>query len=1131
MTAIPTPPETKPPAESPSTTPRTPTPRPWLEAVETTARLVARIDEAEAVLRRQWLDRVEGELLTPLRKAARTAAEEHRRLTDATAFEAADRAGAAEVWARLETYRQAATERVLAPVYERLTSLVPGRTLGDTFLEMLDALAARSGDAPERITLPEPPDLFAPAPGDPLSTRIKKASFRLRRRLFHARLRFANTVRRLFRRPLRPLPPHGYSLPLRMLFDYHLRYRLPLRYVPAHEAAQQAAAQAVARLEDAFTAWKDALLDAELALDRPRLRHPVALRWPAFAAPEATSEAPPSPASDDDASAPTPQADAAAHARRAALALQDALDAVADLPPIDAPFDEERIRIAAQLLALDIRYAGPPLFDLDRRALPPPERLPAARVEARQRTWTAWHTQARNRLRLDRRMMTLRTELLDLETTLLRKTADATLAPVFDKFSRMLEHLRETRERADRACAAASGDPDRLAATLGDLHVTLTARLDDALRDLPGLVSSDQALARPGRETWTEILRLLATLPAALTIHPPQPDGQTRIDPERRAFELKLRDLALNTLTVPLPERLKPSADPFRRKVIHVWAETEQALHIVQYNLNAALEELSAPHPHPGEAETPGEEQAPHDPAAAAYELTTGGLTRAAGLLSGLARSLREPWETFESDVVRVFSEDWSALHRQVRARGAMAEQWMGVRVQLKRRTAALRRKLDAGLERIGDRLRRLFRLGRRRAQQLIRQGQSAVGVSDEDADAVLQTLDALGSVEALQKRLPLVYRRLFSFEPLTEPLLLENRTRDLVRVRRHFERWREGRQSDALIFTALPGAGRTSFLNAVRAAALKDVDVRALSFHERIMDETALAGLLAGALDVVLDAPPSLAALEAALTRAARPDPPRACLLDNLEEVMLRTPEGMALIERLLITFSRTDTHVYWLAGINAYAWHLLNKTLPAATGLTSVQALTRMDAAALEALILSRHRRSGMPLRFEAPPALPALKRPRLGRAKTNEELQATYRQNYFNRLFRLSGQNIRLALFYWLRSADFEADDDALVIHPVKPLNFSFFNAYDLPRAFTLNAFLRHGTLTPEEHNRIFRLSEEEGALLLEALLNQRIILPLRNAPNESGGIRPEVRYHLHPLLLHPLTEFLRNRHIVY
>ncbi|GEM_PF-1084417 len=1124
MTANPTPPVAEPTATSPSTTPRTPTPRPWLEAAETTARLVERLDAAEAELRRQWIERVEGELLTPLRKAVRAAAEEHRRLVEAAAFETEPAADVEEAWARLETYRQAVTERVLTPVYERLTTLAPGRTLGETFQEMLEALAARSAEAPEWITLPEPPDLFAPAPGDPPATRLKKASFRLRRRLSHARLRGANTLRRLFRRPLRPLPPHGHSLPLRMLFEYHLRYRLPLRYVPAHEAAQQAAAQAVARLEDAFTAWKDALFDAELVLDRPRLRHPVALRWPAFLRPEDTAED----AAEDAAETPASN-DVFAHTPPAEGALQHALDAVADLPPLEAPFDEERIRYAAQLLALDIRYAGPPLFDLDRRALPPPERLPAARVQARQRVWAAWHAQARNRLRLDRRMMTLRTELLDLETTFLRETAAATLAPVFDTFGRMLDDLHETRARADEACNAASGEPDRLAERLGDLHAVITARLDEALRNLPGLVSSDQALARPGQETWAEILRLLSALPATLTIHPPQPDGQTRIDPERRAFDLKLRDLALNTLTVPLPERLRPAADPFRRKVVHVWAETEQALHIVQYNLNAALEELAEPHA--DRAETSGEPERPHDPEAAACELTTGGLTRAAQLLTGLARSLREPWETFESNVVRVFSEDWAALHRQVRARGAMAEQWMGIRAQLKRRTASLRRMLDAGLERVGDRLRRLFRLGRRRAQELIRQGQSAVGVSDEDADAALQTLDALNSVEALQQRLPLIYRRLFSFEPLTEPSLLENRTRDLVRVRRHFERWREGRQSNALIFTALPGAGRTSFLNAVRAAALENVDARLLSLHERIMDETALAGRLAGALDVALDAPPSLAALEAALAQTPRPDPPRACLLDNLEELMLRAPDGLALIERLLLTFSRTDAHVYWLAGINAYAWRLLQQTLPAAADLTSVQALPPIDASALETLILSRHRRSGMPLRFEAPPGLPTLQRPRLRRGKTEEELQATYRQHYFNRLFRLSGQNIRLALFYWLRSADFEAHDDALVIHPIKPLDFSFFNAFDLARAFTLNAFLRHGTLSLEEHNRIFRLAEEEGAQLLEALLNQRIIQPLRSAPDAPGGVPPEARCRLHPLLLHPLTEFLRNRHIVY
>ncbi|MGI9174092.1 MAG: hypothetical protein ACR2GR_02075 [Rhodothermales bacterium] len=154
----------------------------------------------------------------------------------------------------------------------------------------------------------------------------------------------------------------------------------------------------------------------------------------------------------------------------------------------------------------------------------------------------------------------------------------------------------------------------------------------------------------------------------------------------------------------------------------------------------------------------------------------------------------------------------------------------------------------------------------------------------------------------------------------------------------------------------------------------------------------------------------------------------------------------------------------------------------------------------------------------------------RQRLRAAKTPEARQAVLQSDYFDRLYRLTGQNVMLALFYWLRSSDF-GEDGVLQVHPVQPLSFAFLSHFDLSRAFTLKALLHHNTLTLDEHNRIFRMEDEESIFILESLLNLRMIeLVPGGAQADQDRIHPGARYRLNPLLLHPVTEYLRTQHIV-
>jgi hypothetical protein len=125
--------------------------------------------------------------------------------------------------------------------------------------------------------------------------------------------------------------------------------------------------------------------------------------------------------------------------------------------------------------------------------------------------------------------------------------------------------------------------------------------------------------------------------------------------------------------------------------------------------------------------------------------------------------------------------------------------------------------------------------------------------------------------------------------------------------------------------------------------------------------------------------------------------------------------------------------------------------------------------------------------------------------------------------------------LAMFYWLRSADFAAAEETLTIEPIDALSFRFLDAFDLPRTFTLKALVIHNTLSLDEHARIFRMNEEQSTIQLESLLTLRLIEPASpegktDGRPAHGHVVPGQRYRLRRLILHPVIRHLRDRNLV-
>jgi hypothetical protein len=347
------------------------------------------------------------------------------------------------------------------------------------------------------------------------------------------------------------------------------------------------------------------------------------------------------------------------------------------------------------------------------------------------------------------------------------------------------------------------------------IQTSILEQLTTALRDLPTAVASKEVLAEPGRSEWEQLVELMKDLPDRVSVHLCEPKIDQPIDPRAGVLAIDLREIAEDAMAPPWPEQLKEHTKPLQMRVVQVWSDAEQVRDIVQYNLGSAVDELE-------NAIASGSD--PEELTAAietARELAPDGTRRSVVTLNELVQSLAEPWHALSNRAFGAIHEDWEDLLKHIQADQVLTARWVQVQTRIARLIERQIRSLQHLTTRAVARLGSWVSIVYRRTMQLIRRGQSAVGVSEPDQAEPVHTLDAIVGIDELLKTRPLVYRRLFSFAPVEDASLLEGRARDLVRARKHFFAWRDTQAPGVVILPAPLGSGRTSFLNVVQSKVL----------------------------------------------------------------------------------------------------------------------------------------------------------------------------------------------------------------------------------------------------------------------------------------------------------------------
>ena len=725
--------------------------------------------------------------------------------------------------------------------------------------------------------------------------------------------------------------------------------------------------------------------------------------------------------------------------------------------------------------------------------------------------WDAWAEGVAARLQLYRSLVSMRRDVEGILGELRGdwsgtvRNVDAVLADVAAELSRSGEH----------AAGLSNGDEDLASILEAERH-----RTDAALTQLQGVLPEPdavlEALTAAVEEAIHGLDEVRERMPGALALHDIPASGDTPRKPGADPRIVRLRETFLHAFDLLRRERMRAAPSAIREAMHRVRSEVAELREVSGYGYEAAV----------AEAKDRRDPDAPHPTV-----LVVNGLARAGNKAAAARELLREGRVTAES---RIAAEIGSGS-------GQMVEQATADRMTagyLEARTV------------LSARLARAWKRTRRQSAQaaaataaavagalgFLRPLSARMGLGPAPRDVVDRREHTLAYADDYPAALPVVYRRLFSLEPLVDGRLLAGREDALAAVEATWARRATGGEARSLIVIAPPGVGVTSFLNVLTSRLSEDAPggVRQ-RFTTRVRTEAHLAGCLAGWLG--LREASDLGSLADRVLEASPASVPGFAILEATEHLHMRVPGGGRLFERLLTFMSRTESRVFWIAAMTSTAWQLVEKRAPAFVHDIERVTLGDLSPEALREAVLARHRLSGLPLRFAEPHDGRALLRRRARRLRGSGKQEGLIESDYFQRLHRVSRGSPRLALFYWLRSADFASTAGSLLVQPLSTLESGIENL-DREQSFALKAILDHGTLTSDEYCEISRTSGPESLHILRSLEECRVIEKVPDAGWEkpsvekgAGDNAARPRYRIRPLMVGAVAAHLRSRNILH
>lgn len=387
----------------------------------------------------------------------------------------------------------------------------------------------------------------------------------------------------------------------------------------------------------------------------------------------------------------------------------------------------------------------------------------------------------------------------------------------------------------------------------------------------------------------------------------------------------------------------------------------------------------------------------------------------------------------------------------------------------------------------------------------------SYLGITPPDEDVQIQFTQFLLDTQHKLNELPFVYQQLFQMEPLEDDRLFQGRVDDLKALTEDMMALADAKEVLSVV-VGEKGSGKTTLINMMRLGLPKDWHVHALTLPHTLVNSCDLISLF----EPLRPQKPfsCLDDLESFLmSDDARPS---ILIMENIQNLFLKTMEGFNLLENMLMMINRTRGKVAWICSCSLYGWEYLDKAMGISGYFKRIHKLQPFSREGIESMIMARHRVTGYQLKFLVSRKI-RLSRP-FRKLPTDAERQAYLKKIFFEQIQSIASGNISVAILFWLRSIE-SIKGHELTLSSQVNFNVTFLSQISMDDRFTLGAIVQHESLTIDDHALIFRQPQQKSKQALLNLAQSGILQDMNGA------------FRIHPFLYRYVVRSLKLQNILH
>jgi hypothetical protein len=365
---------------------------------------------------------------------------------------------------------------------------------------------------------------------------------------------------------------------------------------------------------------------------------------------------------------------------------------------------------------------------------------------------------------------------------------------------------------------------------------------------------------------------------------------------------------------------------------------------------------------------------------------------------------------------------------------------------------------------------------------------------------------DFLNESNQVIEGLPIIYKRLYAIEPLTDMVLFEGRKNEIEQISKAYMAWTEGKYASVLL-TAEKWSGMTSLINyAVKNIKFNNVPIRTeLKFNNP--DPDHLIKYFSDFLEIELSNKDEI-------IEYLNSGKKRIIILENLQKLFLREMHGQKALVEFIDIMTATQRNVFWIGSMSIYTFNYLEKSLKMSAFFSYHIPLEPLSDDEISQLIIKRNRISGFKIKFEA---LEKDANDKKFKKLDDREKQQYLKDRFFKELNNFAKSNISMALMFWLLSTK-KVDDQTIVIKNFKKPDFSFLSSLKNDRVFVLQALIMHDGLKLEQVAKVLSYSLTKAKFLILELLEDGVL------------IEKEAQYLVNPIIYRNTVQLLKSRNLL-